>query len=66
MDANMAKEVEVRQIELTTPDRDFIEMWLATEDSPGIKDNPGINLYIEGLLRNIFNQYERAEVKEIL
>lgn len=56
----MVKQVELRQIELTTPDIDFIKSWLKS------KDNPDVNLYIENLMYEIVDKYERADVKEIL
>ena len=56
----MIKQVESKQIELTTPDIDFIQMWLRS------KDNPGVNQYIEHLMREIVDKYKRAKVKEIL
>jgi hypothetical protein len=56
----MIKQVESKQIELTTPDIDFIQMWLRS------KDNPGVNQYIEDLMREIVDKYKRAKVKEIL
>lgn len=56
----MEKQVELRQIELTTPDIDFIKLWLKS------KDDAGVNQYIEDLMREIVDKYERAEIKEIL
>jgi len=56
----VAKQVELRQIELTTPDIDFIKLWLKS------KDNPGVNHYIENLMFEIIGKYERADIKEIL
>lgn len=54
------KQVELRQIELTTPDIDFIKLWLKS------KDNPGVNRYIESLMYEIIGKYNRADIKEIL
>jgi len=59
-----ARQVELRQIYLTTPDIDFIKKWLRLKDDS--RDDPGINQYVEHLMHEIVNEYERAEVKEIL
>lgn len=56
----VVEQVELRQIELTTPDIDFIKLWLES------KDNPGVNHYIENLMYEIIGRYERADIKEIL
>lgn len=56
----LIKQVELRQIDLTTPDIDHIKMWLES------KENPDVNHYIEYLMRVIVDKYERSEVKEIL
>lgn len=55
------RQVELKEIWLTTPDVDHIKIWLRQKDN-----SPDITQFVENLMCEIVDKYERAEVKEIL
>jgi hypothetical protein len=59
-DSFEVKQVELKAIKLTTPDVDFIKLWLQS------KENIDVNNYVEKLMRQIVRDFERAELIEVL
>ena len=56
----MIKQVVLKEVEITTPDIDFLKLWLID------KDNHDVNNYVENLVREIIDMFESAEAKDIL